>query len=388
MLKVRDIGSRASAESAAPAASILFCLVCMGRILSPSEAASIAHTLQPAFSSLRPHPAVRLLWALGRCGHADSNLLQTLSSKLQELQAQVTASRRFSEDSQNPTLCTASTDSLNTLPTDTTKATHDTPMTAQVLDQENVAKAIDAVASGGVTAQRGRTKHEASLCLLSSADRHAAATLASGIPWAIASCGGSYPQGLAASAATRAANLVISIPYLMERVPLVHVSSFLWGMAVVRPPAAREAIRRAFRVLVAAVPSTARDAYLPGAPLTSGGTKGVTGMVGTAPGTKSQGRNMQHSFEHQQAQDEGRVSGSAAAERLFGSKTLELSALEPLDWVNVLYAAARFKFRNTWLLRKALMELTANDCSAVQQLSISRLTDLADALGNLRLYSV
>lgn len=375
---------RASAETAAPAASILFCLVCMGRMLSPAQAASLANTLKPTFASLRPHPAVRLLWALGRCGHADSNLLHTLSSKVKELQSKVTASRRFSEGSQStvtpfapddPTELSQNSDTRDTVPMDTSTRTDSQ---SGIEDTEDLDGGMgDTVASGSLKAQHEQT-YESALLLLSSADRHAAATLAAGIPWALASCGASYPQGLASSAATRAANLVISIPYLMERVPLLHVSSFLWGMAVVRPPAAREAVRRAFRVLVAAVPSTAHDAYLPGAPLSSGAASAVPRR-----------RNMKHKFAHaSEFSGGGGASGSAAAERLFSAKTVELSALEPLDWVNVLYAAARFKFRNTWLLRKALMELTAHDCAAVRQLSTSRLTDLADALGNLRLYSV
>ena len=254
------------------------------------------------------------------------------------------------------------------------------PPTDPTATDDDAAGAGRVLASGDLTAQHEQS-YESSLVMLSSAERHAAATLATGLPWALASCSADYPQGLAASAATRAANLVVSIPYLLKRIPLQHVSSFLWGMAVVRPPAGREVVRRAFHVLVTAVPSTAHDAYLPGAPRPGGA------------GPPARRHNTKHNFAHA-SEFSGSSSGigaskggSAAADSLFGTKIVELSSLEPLDWVNVLYAAARFKFWNRWLLRKALMELTANDCAAVRHLSASRLTDLADSLGSLRLYS-
>lgn len=385
---------RASPESAASVASILFSLVCMGHVPSSVEAASLARTLRPRFASLRSKAAVQLLWALGRCGHADPSLLRSLLKRMQALQAQIKASSSFAAGSAHYVghpHRRGHSDELDTLATDVHNFTDDNLQHNEAVDIsiESFSESADDVEvvtrrKASDRALEGRQLGDQWL-QQDSFDRDAAATFATGIPWALASCGAAHPQGLAASAATRAANLVVLVPDLLEPLPLVHVSSFLWGMAVVRPPAVREAVRRAFQVLVAAVPPTVLDSHLPGAPRPSADSPS---SPDPEPTTHTTHRSKSHSKSQKTVTVDEHTGLSAAGERLFGSKPVELSALEPLDWVNVLYASARFKFRNTWLLRKALMELTANSCAAIPTLSVSRISDLADALGNLRLYSV
>eukprot|EP00892_Ulva_mutabilis_P000493 jgi/Ulvmu1/10444/UM062_0041.1 len=292
-------------KSAQAGAQILYHLVCMNHAPSRGVAATLAATLEPHIASMPPVAAVRAIWALGRCGHAATPLLEYVHSELRRL-------------------------------------THST---------------------------------RAAAAALSPNDRRAAAVFATGAPWALASASASFPQGLAASTATLSANLAAAEPAVLRASPNAHLSSFLWGLSTVRPAVDRRVLRRLFSALAARVLPHQDPAATPPAPRdTVGLPQHSTRISFTAcAAARSVG---------QQSVGDG-VGGA-------GPLPLEVPAvaeLAPLDCVNVLVASARFRFYDGRLLRHAVEQLAAADSAALATLSLSRLTDLADALGSLRIYN-
>lgn len=202
------------------------------------------------------------------------------------------------------------------------------------------------------------------------ADRRTAAVYATGAPWALASAAADLPQGLAASCATLAANLAAAEPSILATSPVTHLSSFLWGLSTVRPAVPRRVTQRLFAALAAKVlPDTAaaaaparpqaHDALFPHSTRVSF-TQRAAGAGGGADDGDGEGRVVDPVLR---------------------------PALSPLACVNVLVAAARFKFYNGALLQHTVRQLEELGGRALASLSLSRLTDLADALGSLRMYS-
>lgn len=201
---------------------------------------------------------------------------------------------------------------------------------------------------------------------LPTVDRRAAAAFVTGTPWALAAVSSAMPQSLAASSAALAANLAAAQPALLRGSPVAHVSSFLWGLSTVRPAVSRDVLRRLFAVLVAkVVPEPGSPASPPLQPRGSAGLPPHSTRVSFTAG----------------------AAASAAAGAGGADAVPVAPSLAPLDCVNVLVAAARFKFYNGPLLRRTVEQLAAADGGALRTLTLARLTDLADALGGLRIYN-
>lgn len=208
------------------------------------------------------------------------------------------------------------------------------------------------------------------------ADRRGAAAFATGAPWALASASADLPQGLAASCAALAANLAAAHPSLLHACPVAHLSSFLWGLSTVRPAVSRRVTRRLFAAFVAKVLPDAATAA-PARPHEDDALFPHSTRV---------------SFTQRSAEAASGGDGDNGASGRGGGEGRAVDpglgpVLTPLDCVNVLVAAARFKFYDGALLQHAVEQLEEPGGRALAPLSLARLTDLADALGSLRMYS-